>query len=176
VFDVVQGEFLNSAQLTGKLAGSGKIENLIHEKYDISSAKLSQVSSMLILFNSGGLLTRIGPPGCSCRCLQIPPHNQFPLSLPESWPRKRDYINQDFRLKAKIFKTERKKSIAYLRSLDNPKWDNYYEHPTLGKLDGNHFLRNWVAHDYLHIRQITKRKYEYLQHMTSEDVSYAGVW
>ena len=87
---MVQGEFLNSAQLTGKLAGSGKIENLIHEKYDISSAKLSQVSSMLILFNSGGLLTRIGPPGCSCRCLQIPPHNQFPLSLPESWPRKRE--------------------------------------------------------------------------------------
>ncbi len=104
------------------------------------------------------------------------PHKIPPAIDPESWPRKRDYINQDFRLKAKIFKTERKKSIAYLRSLDNPKWDNYYEHPTLGKLDGNHFLRNWVAHDYLHIRQITKRKYEYLQHMTSEDVSYAGVW
>jgi len=104
------------------------------------------------------------------------PFKHPPAIDPESWVEKHDYISQDFRLKAKEFKAERKSSLAYLKSLKNPQWDNYYEHPTLGKLDGHHFLSNWLAHDYLHMRQITQRKYQYLQHLSGNDCSYAGVW
>ncbi len=38
------------------------------------------------------------------------------------------------------------------------------------------FLSNWLAHDYLHIRQITKLKYDYLKQLTNEDLNYAGNW
>lgn len=104
------------------------------------------------------------------------PHKHPPSIDPESWVKQHDYINQNFRLKVKAFKKERKESLRYLRSLENPQWSNYYEHPTLGKLNGNHFLSNWLAHDYLHIRQITHRKYQYLQQISTNDCSYAGQW
>jgi hypothetical protein len=35
---------------------------------------------------------------------------------------------------------------------------------------------NWLAHDYLHIRQILRLKYEYLKSISEEDLSYAGEW
>jgi hypothetical protein len=38
------------------------------------------------------------------------------------------------------------------------------------------FLSNWLAHDYLHIRQIIKLKFDYLEKMTGEGLSYAGDW
>jgi len=38
------------------------------------------------------------------------------------------------------------------------------------------FFSNWLAHDYLHIRQITRLKYDYLKQLTNEDLSYAGTW
>jgi len=37
-------------------------------------------------------------------------------------------------------------------------------------------LANWLAHDYLHIRQITRLKYDYLQDIPNENLSYAGNW
>jgi len=100
-----------------------------------------------------------------------PPHID-----PEGWVLKRDYINQDYGLKVNAFIEERQSSISYLKTLTDPQWTNYYEHPVLGNLDGNHFLANWLAHDYLHIRQLTQRKYQYLQHMSGNACDYAGVW
>ncbi|MEM6429633.1 MAG: hypothetical protein AAF708_10365 [Deinococcota bacterium] len=37
------------------------------------------------------------------------------------------------------------------------------------------FLENWLAHDYLHMRQVVKLKYDYL---TADGVNliYAGTW
>jgi hypothetical protein len=37
-------------------------------------------------------------------------------------------------------------------------------------------LANWLAHDYLHFRQITKLKYDYIKYRTGEDLAYAGTW
>jgi len=94
---------------------------------------------------------------------------------PPAWVKERNYIDQDYGVMLQKFEEERKHSIVYLKSLDQPKWDNYYEHAHLGKLDGNHFLRNWLAHDYLHIKQIIQRKYQFL-HSQTGDISYAGKW
>ena len=104
------------------------------------------------------------------------PFKHPPLIDPENWVISRKYMEQDFKKKLTDFKEERKASIKYLKSLENPNWKNYYEHPALGNVDGHHFLRNWLAHDYLHIRQITRVKYRYLQQITGSDCSYAGNW
>jgi hypothetical protein len=71
---------------------------------------------------------------------------------------------------------EREQSVKWLQSLTNPKWDNVHEHSKFGKMTAKMFLSNWLAHDYLHIRQITKLKYDYLKQLTNEDLDYAGNW
>lgn len=38
------------------------------------------------------------------------------------------------------------------------------------------FLTNWLTHDYLHMRQIIKLKYDYLEQQSGEMIDYAGTW
>ena len=38
------------------------------------------------------------------------------------------------------------------------------------------FLSNWLAHDYLHIKQITRYRYNYLEEKTAINLQYAGNW
>jgi hypothetical protein len=49
-------------------------------------------------------------------------------------------------------------------------------HPELGMLRAKIFLANWLAHDYLHIRQIIRYQFEYLKVKTEVDLNYAGNW
>lgn len=108
-------------------------------------------------------------------CLEHP--NQTPPPIdPIGWMTKHDYLNQDYQTMLNTFITEREQSISWLKSLINVNWDNSYIHSKLGKLTAKHFLVNWLAHDYLHIKQILKLKYDYLQHQTGENLDYAGVW
>ena len=95
---------------------------------------------------------------------------------PVIWVTERKYIDQDYNQALKIFIKERDQSIQWLRLLKNPKWGNYYEHPKEGILTAKFFLANWLAHDYLHIRQITKLKFDYLEHKSGEKLGYAGPW
>lgn len=103
--------------------------------------------------------------------------NQLPPPIdPEGWVKARDYINQDPAKMLHSFLEEREQSIAWLKALHSPQWDNEYQHPQLGPLSAHLFLSNWLAHDYLHIRQILKTKYAYLDQQTEEELSYAGKW
>lgn len=95
---------------------------------------------------------------------------------PKGWVKSRQYLQQDYRDTLNRFLTERARSIEWLRSLGNPNWDNAEEHPKFGKMTAKTFLSNWLAHDYLHIRQIIKLKYDYLKQLTNEDLNYAGNW
>ena len=95
---------------------------------------------------------------------------------PEAWVTERKYMEQDYEQKLGQFLAERQQSIQWLQSLENPKWDNAYQHPKYGPLTAHHFLSNWLAHDYLHIRQATKLKYGYLQVDSANSLSYAGNW
>ena len=104
------------------------------------------------------------------------PEKLLPMFDPVAWVTERNYIEQDYPKKLSQFLWERTQSVNWLRSLDNPNWQNAFQHPTLGPLTAHHFLSNWLAHDYLHIRQATKLKYGYLQELTSNDLSYAGNW
>jgi hypothetical protein len=97
---------------------------------------------------------------------------------PVAWVTERKYIEQDYEQKIDNFLQERTKSVKWLQSLNNPDWKSAIQHPKLGPLTAELFLTNWLAHDYLHFRQITRTKYLYLK---SQDpyipLDYAGdVW
>jgi hypothetical protein len=104
------------------------------------------------------------------------PTAPFPPIDPQGWVETRSYIRQNYEDKLNDFLTEREHSIKWLQTLSNPNWDNASEHPNMGKLTAKMLLSNWLAHDYLHIRQITKLKYDYLKQLTNEDLNYAGNW
>jgi len=92
------------------------------------------------------------------------------------WVTNRKYMEQDFEVKIAAFLEEREKSIQWLNALSNPKWNNAYKHPKFGRMTAKMFLTNWLSHDYLHIRQITKLKYDYLKYVSGESLKYAGHW
>jgi hypothetical protein len=104
------------------------------------------------------------------------PNAPLPPIDPQGWVEARNYLQQNYHDKLNNFLTERELSVIWLQTLSNAKWDNAYEHPKLGRMTAKMFLANWLAHDYLHIRQITKVKFDYLKQLTNEDLSYAGNW
>lgn len=112
------------------------------------------------------------------RCRQVleVPTKALPPIDPQGWVKARKYMQQNYKDQLTAFLKERDQSIKWLKSLSDPKWENAHEHPKFGKMTGRMFLSNWLAHDYLHIRQITKLKYDYLKEETKEDLQYAGNW
>ncbi|HMC00567.1 MAG TPA: DinB family protein [Flavobacteriaceae bacterium] len=103
--------------------------------------------------------------------------NKIPPPIkPVEWVTERHYIDQDYNTILQKFIDEREQSIKWIESLENPQWQNSFVHPKMGKLTAKHFYDNWLAHDYLHIRQITKLKFDYFNHLSGEDLNYAGIW
>ena len=107
--------------------------------------------------------------------LENPEKELIPID-PIGWVISKKYIEQNYNTKLVEFLNEREKSIIYLEQLKEPKWDNFYQHAKFGKLSAKLFFTNWLAHDYLHIRQIIKLKYDYLSFTSKENLNYAGNW
>ena len=107
--------------------------------------------------------------------LETPDDPMTPID-PAAWVKERAYLEQDFEESLENFLKEREASINWLQSLQSPKWDNTYAHPKVGPLTANMFLANWLAHDYMHIRQILRVKFEYLRQLSKENLDYAGNW
>ncbi len=93
-----------------------------------------------------------------------------------AWVTERKYVEQNYEEKLYEFLDERDKSIIWLQSLENPAWMNAYKHPKLGKVTAECFLANWLAHDYLHIRQVDRINYRHLQESSQHPLDYAGKW
>jgi len=104
------------------------------------------------------------------------PEKELPAINPVAWVLERKYSQKDYTDTLDAFLDEREESIKWLRSLNNPQWDNAYIHPKLGAMSGNLFLANWLEHDYLHLRQILTLKHEYLKAISGEKLNYAGDW
>ncbi len=104
------------------------------------------------------------------------PTTPFTPIDPQNWVKERNYDQQNFDIKAKEFLSERKKSIEWLRSLKNANWSNTYKHPKLGDMSAWYVLNNWLAHDYLHTRQIIRYKYQFIENNYQSDLNYAGNW
>ena len=107
--------------------------------------------------------------------LTVPDRPLRPIS-PEEWPKQRNYMGQEFDSVVSGFLKERAKSIQWLNSLQEPKWDQTVDHPEVGPRSAKKFLFNWLAHDYHHIRQINRICHAYLKFSSGDDLSYAGKW
>lgn len=85
-------------------------------------------------------------------------------------------MNQGYQQMLHKFIAERENSISWLQSMENANWDNSYLHETKGELSARFFLTNWLAHDYLHMRQIIRQKFDYLVDKTKTSMDNAGKW
>lgn len=105
------------------------------------------------------------------------PGEQWPPINPHGWVTVRDYAGKNFKETVSTLHIERKKSAEWLNGLKNPNWENSYQHPVAGELNAKQLLANWLAHDLLHIRQITAMNFMYLQEKSSPfKLDYAGNW
>jgi hypothetical protein len=85
-------------------------------------------------------------------------------------------MEQNYEAKIADFLKERSETISWLESQSNPRWTNAYIHPKVGPVSAEFLLANWLAHDYLHFRQITRTKYLYLKEKSGVSLDYAGEW
>lgn len=104
------------------------------------------------------------------------PNEEMPKIDPVAWVHERKYTEQDYEQMIGKLLAEREKSLEWLRSLENPDWQLFYQHPKVGPVTAELIFTNWLAHDYLHIRQIIKLKYDYLTAHTTVKMDYAGEW
>ncbi len=105
------------------------------------------------------------------------PSEKLPSIDPVGWVASRNYMEQNFEEVVKKFLNERTQSVEWLNSLESPNWKNAFNHHKFGPMSAEMFLANWLAHDYLHIRQIVRTRYQYLKATASEvTLAYAGDW
>ena len=110
------------------------------------------------------------------KCVLEDPASAPPSFDPLIWVVEREYKKQNYDQVLSSFLAERETSVEWLKSIKDPKWSNTYMHPKLGPMSAYLFLTNWLAHDYLHIKQIIKLKFDYLNHHSGERLDYAGTW
>jgi len=105
-------------------------------------------------------------------------HNEsapFPID-PEGWVTARDYKSQDFDAKLSEWISERNISLNFLSMILPEHYDNGFEHSHFGRFTVGSLLDNWLAHDLLHIRQLTRIRYQYLSSLSTHSMEYAGQW
>lgn len=103
-------------------------------------------------------------------------HNWDPND-PQGWVKSRNYIEKDYAKTLNDFLEERKKSILWLKDLKVKDWNVKAVHPKFGEFPAYPMLCNWLAHDYIHIRQILRLKYQMLEAgLNSGELGYAGEW
>ncbi|MGC6432029.1 MAG: DinB family protein [Jejuia sp.] len=107
--------------------------------------------------------------------LYYPEKKLVPID-PEGWVQSHNYASNDYQATLNLFLEERKTSVKWLMQLEDVNWKSALHHPELGKLSAEVLLLNWLTHDYLHIRQILRYKFELLKLDSNIDLNYAGAW
>ena len=95
---------------------------------------------------------------------------------PPAWVADRNYMDQKYDDVLNGFLKERESSINWLNNLTSPDWLATCQSPQFSDRSAKFYLTNWVAHDLLHIKQITRLRYDYLNHTTGISLDYAGNW
>ena len=95
---------------------------------------------------------------------------------PQSWITERKYNEQDLsEMQAKFF-AERSQSLEWLKTLSEVDWETTYT-SEYGSVSAGEMFSCWVAHDNLHIRQLTELRRKHIENITSPyDLQYAGDW
>ena len=75
------------------------------------------------------------------------------------------------------FSEERRASVEWLRAMPAPDMAAQKTHPTFGSMTAGELLGAWVAHDALHLRQLSRRMHELsVRDAAPFGVDYAGEW
>jgi DinB superfamily len=104
------------------------------------------------------------------------PSAPWPSIHPSAWVTERSYNSRDLAESLERFLLERDKSITWLKGLAGVNLEQTHPHPDLGVMRGGDILASWVAHDLLHIRQLTYLHYQYLKQTQAYSIDYAGDW
>ena len=100
----------------------------------------------------------------------------WPPIAPKEWVTTRAYSERDLAESLNNFLSEREKSLAWLRSLRSPNLESLHKREA-GSLRAGDLLASWLAHDFLHIRQITRLHWQYLTANANPfQTEYAGPW
>lgn len=103
------------------------------------------------------------------------PEQDWPGIDPAGWVLERGYNQRNFAESIANFMAERERSLVWLGQLENPAWGNSRHHPSAGILTAGDMLTCWLAHDCLHLRQLTQLHWHYATALTGPyRVDYAG--
>jgi hypothetical protein len=95
---------------------------------------------------------------------------------PQGWVTERKYSEKELGASLDGFLGEREKSLSWLRGLTKPAWENLHQREA-GVLSAGDLLASWLAHDLLHIRQLTRLHWHYLNVIVAPyETKYAGPW
>ena len=104
------------------------------------------------------------------------PSQPWPPIDPPNWVVQRAYNERDPNTSLNNFLEERDKSLAWLKQLSEPNWQSYKDRPD-GTLSAGDLMASWVAHDFLHIRQIARLHWQYVSAVAEPyQTQYAGPW
>ncbi|MFZ4828870.1 MAG: DinB family protein [Phototrophicaceae bacterium] len=95
---------------------------------------------------------------------------------PSDWVLERAYNQADLQNVLEDYLEERHRSLQWLQELHAPNWEAVFTGSS-GTLRAGDLLTAWMAHDFLHIRQLNELHYAYLQErMQPYQADYAGEW
>ena len=96
---------------------------------------------------------------------------------PEGWVSERSYNERDLAESVQRWLAERRQSVAWLESLSDANWESAYDHPLGFRLRAGDLLAAWLAHDFLHLRQLTELHYAWAREQSKPfTLDYAGDW
>ncbi len=103
-------------------------------------------------------------------------HEQWHPIAPTAWVKLRKYNQQDFKSMQRKFFNERAKSLMWLKGLKNTNWNIIYK-SKFGSMRAGDMFASWVAHDNLHVRQLTELRRLKIEKITKPyHIQYAGEW
>ena len=100
---------------------------------------------------------------CRLELLLTRPGEAWPPIDPTGWPAERGYRERRLDESLARFRKERERSVVWLRALTTPDLDATYQHPSIGAIRAGDLLTAWLAHDLIHVRQITRLHYRWLE-------------
>lgn len=104
------------------------------------------------------------------------PTLDWPPIAPQEWVTTRAYRERDLGESLNRFLSERQESLTWLRSLRSPNLESRHEREA-GSLSAGDLLAAWLAHDFLHIRQLARLHWQYLTATAAPfQTEYAGPW
>ena len=104
------------------------------------------------------------------------PTPPWPPIDPRNWVISRAYNERELDPSLTNFLSERETSLSWLRELSQPNWQTSNTGPN-GTLTAGDLLASWLAHDFLHIRQLARLHWQYAGVIADPyRTEYGGPW